>query len=197
MPQKQKLNGPPETVNLNKTMTYEELKQVSLSLQFLYLDHLVTEHKARKVDLADMLGCSYKTVEILVRNLPGKLIFKRGAKQAPEWRAFIGTEPIAEEPAAEPETEPIAEETEGLTVGEPIPIHAEDITIPDPAEGIKKLQEMAEASAEKAFQASIPAPVSGSLLFHCTGPDLIAALIMHLPDLVGKTEEHDFTIIFQ
>ena len=177
--QKRKLNGPAHALNLNRPATYEELTKVSTSLQFLYLDHLINEFKARRVDLIDMLGVSESTFERMNRKLPGKLIFKgRPRKPDPRWLEFMQgelpapapEEPSDEEPAPTPDPAPSDEE---------------------PAAAIIKLQEEAEASIP-----DIPSPTSGQLSFHCTGPALIAALLLHLPDLAGKTEEWNFTLNF-
>lgn len=115
--QRRKLNGPVETVNPNQPMTYAELSTLSPSLQFLYLDELVSKRKARQQDLIDMLGVSDSTCYKLFRSLPGKLIFHGKPRHpAPEWLAFIRStspapdpEPIDDPraiPAATPDPEP-------------------------------------------------------------------------------------------
>jgi len=115
--QKRKLNSPVETVNLNAPMTYGELVKLSPSLQFLYLDHLVNEFKARQQDLIAMLQTSDSTAYRLFRGLPGKLIFKGKPRHpAPEWETFMtGTLPppspddpdvLPATPDPDPEPEP-------------------------------------------------------------------------------------------
>lgn len=102
--QKRKLNGQPEAINLNRPMTFTELKQISPTLQFLYLDHLVNVHKARRVDLVEMLGIAPMTMQRLIKALPGKLDFIGKRKhQAPEWIAF--RERAAQEAAQAPEAD--------------------------------------------------------------------------------------------
>lgn len=118
-------NSKVSSVKLNQPITYEELKELTPSLRFLYLDNLIHRYKARRIDLVAMLGISNPGFGKMMAKLPGKLIF-HGAPHnpAPEWLAFINGE--AEEimpedvralrnpePAAE---EPIAEEpTIGVT----------------------------------------------------------------------------------
>ena len=88
--QKRKLNGSVESISLNSPMSWARLRELTPTLQFLYLDHLVNEHKARRVDLCAMLGVATCTFWKLQQKLPGKLIFKGQAKKpAPEWSAFM------------------------------------------------------------------------------------------------------------
>ena len=95
-------NGPVETVKLNTPMTYKELKQLTPTLQFLYLDECVTRYKARRMDIVDMLGVSQSFFTKYVKTLPGKLDFgvvgKRRRNPAPEWLAFISPKPAPEIP---------------------------------------------------------------------------------------------------
>ena len=88
--QKRQLNGPTVAVNLNRPMTYEQLQELTPTLQFLYLDHLVSKRHARAVDLQQMLGISPATFYRLAKRLPGQLPLtgKRGAKSS-EWVAFM------------------------------------------------------------------------------------------------------------
>lgn len=88
--QKRALNSPVESIKMNQPMSWARLRDLTPTLQFLYLDHLVTEHKARRVDLCAMLGVATCTFWNLQQKLPGKLIFKGQAKKpAPEWSAFM------------------------------------------------------------------------------------------------------------
>ena len=113
--QKKKMNGPVETVNLNKTMSYEELKALNPSLQFMYLEHLVRNHKARRVDLIEMLGVPTPTFSRFLRRLPEKLPDgPRSKKPSAEWVRFISEANATADascPAIEPETadEPLKE----------------------------------------------------------------------------------------
>ena len=122
--EKRRRNSPVESIKLNQPITYTELRQLSPSMQFLYLDHCIHEYHARRVDLIAMLGICQQTWSNFTATLPGKLTFK-GKRQspAPEWTAFIQgqAEPIAP-PAPEPETPAWSNE-----IGEPIPIKAEDV----------------------------------------------------------------------
>ena len=114
-------NSPVESIKLNKPCTYAELKTVTPSLQFLYLDHLVHEYKARRVDLLTMLCISNTCLTKLQKRLPGKLIFQGKARQpSPEWQAFItgfAPEVEATAPIPEPEPEPQAADPGPVTLG--------------------------------------------------------------------------------
>ena len=86
-----KLNGPIESVQLDAPMDYESIKALNPSLRFLYIDHLVQEHHARRVDLMEMLGISQSAIAKLLHSLPEPVVFKGKPKEpAPEWLAFIG-----------------------------------------------------------------------------------------------------------
>lgn len=74
--QKRKLNGSVESISLNSPMSWARLRELTPTLQFLYLDHLVNEHKARRVDLCAMLGVATCTFWKLQQKLPGKLVLK-------------------------------------------------------------------------------------------------------------------------
>lgn len=88
--QKRKLNGSVESISLNSPMSWARLRELAPTLQFLYLDHLVNEHKARRVDLCAMLGVATCTFWKLQQKLPGKLIFNgQSKKPAPEWTRFM------------------------------------------------------------------------------------------------------------
>lgn len=115
--QKAKLNGPVESVNLNRPMTYAQLKELSQTLQYLYLDHLISAHKARRADLLAMLGISQSTWFNLMKKLPGKIEFSLNVPkhQAPEWLAFLANSQPAQEATQAPEAEtqaPAPAETE-------------------------------------------------------------------------------------
>ena len=164
--QKRQLNGKPETVNLNRPMTYQELKKLSPTMQFLYLDHLVTVHKARRVDLASMLGTSNVTMGNIAKRLPGKLEFSQKAPkhQAPEWHAFLeGAEKAAQEAAQAPEAE-----TQAAAPDEP--------------------QEAPVAATEPT-----PAILAGSIKVRCTAIAMLGALLRILDD---PNMEYEFEVSF-
>ena len=86
-------NGKVSTVKLNQPITYAELKELTPSLRFLYLDNCINRYKARRLDLVAMLGISNPGFGRMIAKLPGKLEFKGGLhKPAPEWLAFINGE---------------------------------------------------------------------------------------------------------
>lgn len=116
--QKRKLNGKPESINLNRPTTYTDLKAISPTLQFLYLDHLVHEFGARQQDIFSMLGVSSVTGYKLFRSLPGKLIFKgKPRKPDPRWLEFMQ----GELPAPAPEDPILPEEVLIPTPDQPEP----------------------------------------------------------------------------
>ena len=118
--QKRKLNGQPETVNLNRPMTYAELKHLTPTLQFLYLDTLVSKHRARRVDILEMLGCCNQTFYLLEKKLPGTLEYKAARKPRPEWVAFMSKPvPARQEAAQDPEADTQA----------PAPVEPEDAPV--------------------------------------------------------------------
>ena len=124
--EKKRRNGPVSTVKLNQPITYPELKALTPTMQFLYLDHLTHEYKARQSDLAAMLGVTLACVNKYVKKLPGKLEFStlRAKKPAPEWLAFMsgGAEEIVPEDTRA--DEPIAPETTAevmpVTIDQPL-----------------------------------------------------------------------------
>lgn len=151
--QKRKLNGQPESVNLNRPMTYLELKQLTPTLQFLYLGHLVTVHMARRVDLLAMLGIATATLFNLEKKLPGKMEYKRRSKSpASEWMAFLANAQPAQEATQAPEAETQA----------PAPAEPEDAT---------------QAATEP-----IPAILAGSITVRCTASEIKAALLRLIDD---------------
>lgn len=88
--QKRALNGSVESIKLNMPMDYARLKELTPTLQWLYLDHLVSEHKARRVDLCSMLGIATCTFWHIQRALPANLVWKYNKKKpAPEWERFM------------------------------------------------------------------------------------------------------------
>ncbi len=106
-------NSPVSSIKLNQPITYEEFKTLTPTLQALYLDHLIHEYHARRIDVVQMLGISQSMWGKIKPTIPCKLNFPKGKHEpAPEWLAFLGGEaeeitppPMPEEiPAAEPET---------------------------------------------------------------------------------------------
>lgn len=151
--QREKLNGPVEQISLNKPLTYAELKELRPTLRFLYLDHLVNYHKARRVDLQKMLGCSNRTLELLIKALPGRLVFKsRRRSPAPEWLAFLANAQPAQEATQAPEAETQA---------------------PAPAE-----MENAPQAATK----PTPALLAGSITVRATASGMLATLLRLIDD---------------
>jgi len=111
-------NGPVETVKLNTPMTYKELKKLTPTLQFLYLDECVTRYKARRKDLVAMLCISQSYWNKFIPTLPGRLDFtdNRRKSPAPEWLAFISPKPAPEIP-----TPAVADDT-NVTPAPAIPV---------------------------------------------------------------------------
>ena len=125
--QRQKLNGSVESISLNRPMAWNRLRELTPSLQFLYLDHLVNEYNARCADLVSMLGIARCTFYNLQKDLPGKLIYKcRAKKPAPEWEAFMaaGYQGAATTPPSPPEAaqEPVTVQEPSLVVSPPVVI---------------------------------------------------------------------------
>lgn len=90
--QRRKLNSSVFSIKINQPMDYALLKTLTPTLQFLYLSHLIDEHKSRRVDLCSMLGVAPCTFHRLQQGLPGKLAWKyKKKKPAPEWEAFMAT----------------------------------------------------------------------------------------------------------
>lgn len=131
--EKKRRNGPVSTVKLNQPITYPELKALTPSMQFLYLDHLAHEYKARQTDVASMLGITPAAVCKFIKKLPGKLDFGAVRKKpAPEWLAFMsgGAEEIVPEDTCA--DEPIAPETtaEVMPVTIDQPLMAKPLVLP-------------------------------------------------------------------
>lgn len=129
--EKKRRNSPVSTVKLNKPTTYAEIRKLTPSLQYLYLDHLITHYGARRRDLQDMLGCSDGTMNKLLNSLPGKLIFEGRPKHpSKEWKAFLAgqaPEPIPDQPVP-PAPEPEPQEEKGEVVLAP-PVLSGSITM--------------------------------------------------------------------
>lgn len=173
--QKRKLNGPAETVNLNRPMAYAELSAVSPTLQFLYLDHLVHEFGARQQDIISMLGASGPTCYKLFRSLPGKLIFKgKPRKPDPRWLEFMQ----GELPAPAPED----------------PILPEEVLIPTPDQPEPEDPEPEDPDPEKPeFKPDPLNLLAGSFTVHGNLLDLAAAITR----FIDNTDDiYTFTLSF-
>lgn len=167
--QKKRRNSPVSTVKLNQPTTYAELKKLTPTLQALYLDHLIHEYHARRIDIVEMLGISQSTWAKLVPTIPCKLEFKaKTRKPDPKWLAFIGgqAEEVIPPAAQEPETPVWSNE-----IGEPIPIKAEDV---------------------KPVTYLTPPILSGSITMVAALPDLLEQLAR----LVEEDTAYQFTVSF-
>lgn len=101
------------TVKLNQPITWFELKELTPTLQVLYLDNLIHHYHGRLCDIAAMLGVEPTTLGGHIKRLPGKLNFTgvRGKRkvQPPEWLEFIGgqaPEIVPEDVRATPAPDP-------------------------------------------------------------------------------------------
>ena len=121
--QKKARNGKLSTYNLSKPMTYEQFKLMPRDLQREYLLKLRNDMHASARVIAQMFGCSYETVRVVIRDLGintgGKKIYMN-LDQLMRWNNWLSGDaantPVAvTEPETETETETIsaaAEETE-------------------------------------------------------------------------------------
>ena len=123
--QKKARNGKMSTYNLSKPMTYEQFKLMPRDLQREYLLKLRNDMHASSRVIAQMFGCSYETVRVVIRNLGintgGKKMYMN-LDQLLRWNNWLSGDaantPVAvTEPETETETEAeaisaAAEETE-------------------------------------------------------------------------------------
>ena len=115
--QKKARNGKMSTYNLSKPMTYEQFKLMPRDLQREYLLKLRNDMHASSRVIAQMLGCSYETVRVVIRNLGintgGKKMYMN-LDQLLRWNNWLSGD-AANTPVAvtEPETET---ETEAETI---------------------------------------------------------------------------------
>ena len=132
--QKKARNGKMSTYNLSKPMTYEQFKLMPRDLQREYLLKLRNDMHASARVIAQMFGCSYETVRVVIRDLGintgGKKIYMN-LDQLMRWNNWLSGDaantPVAvTEPETETETETeteaeaetisaAAEETEGAS----------------------------------------------------------------------------------
>ena len=129
--QKKARNGKMSTYNLSKPMTYEQFKLMPRDLQREYLLKLRNDMHASARVIAQMFGCSYETVRVVIRDLGintgGKKIYMN-LDQLMRWNNWLSGDaantPVAvTEPETETETETeaetisaAAEETEDASV---------------------------------------------------------------------------------
>ena len=115
--QKKARNGKMSTYNLSKPMTYEQFKLMPRDLQREYLLKLRNDMHASTRVIAQMLGCSYETVRVVIRNLgintDGKKMYMN-LDQLMRWNNWLSGDaantPVAvTEPETETETEAEAE----------------------------------------------------------------------------------------
>ena len=115
--QKKARNGKMSTYNLSKPMTYEQFKLMPRDLQREYLLKLRNDMHASARVIAQMFGCSYETVRVVIRDLGintgGKKIYMN-LDQLMRWNNWLSGD-AANTPVAvtEPETET---ETEAETI---------------------------------------------------------------------------------
>lgn len=121
--QKKARNGKMSTYNLSKPMTYEQFKLMPRDLQREYLLKLRNDMHASSRVIAQMFGCSYETVRVVMRDLGintgGKKLYMN-LDQLMRWNNWLSGDaantPVAvTEPETETEAETIsaaAEETE-------------------------------------------------------------------------------------
>lgn len=111
--QKKARNGKMSTYNLSKPMTYEQFKLMPRDLQREYLLKLRNDMHASSRVIAQMFGCSYETVRVVIRNLGintgGKKMYMN-LDQLMRWNNWLSGD-AANTPVAvtEPETETEAE----------------------------------------------------------------------------------------
>ena len=125
--QKKARNGKMSTYNLSKPMTYEQFKLMPRDLQREYLLKLRNDMHASTRVIAQMFGCSYETVRVVIRNLGintgGKKMYMN-LDQLLRWNNWLSGD-AANTPVAvtEPETET---ETETEAGAETISAAAEE-----------------------------------------------------------------------
>lgn len=108
--QRQALNGPVVSYNLNAPMVWTEFKRLPETSQRLYLSSLIERYGARDTMLAKMFGTTHSTVTTH-RNKLGIKAFAKGGNPRPDlwlrWNEFLGqTEadaPVIPEPEVTPE----------------------------------------------------------------------------------------------
>lgn len=111
--QKRRLNGPVSTYNLSKPMNWIEFIQMPKDIQLEYLNTLVTNLKARRVDLCLMFGVSPATFDKYRKEKLGwsyQFPLSAAKSLSYEWQCFRGTDApeFAEDttPAEEKNVEP-------------------------------------------------------------------------------------------
>ena len=156
-------NSQVSTVKLNQPITWVELKELTPTLQVLYLDNLIHHYRGRLCDIAAMLGVEPTTLGGHIKRLPGKLDFTgvRGKRkvQPPEWLDFIGgqapeivPEDVRATPAPDPD--PIVE-VQPVEIEQPVLPDRIDLSITGtPAQLIDLLSMLTEADKTYSFRLS-------------------------------------------
>ena len=149
------------TVKLNQPITWVELKELTPTLQVLYLDNLIHHYHGRLCDIADMLGVEPTTLGGHIKRLPGKLDFTgvRGKRkvQPPEWLEFVegrAKEIAPEDIRATPDPDPIVE-VQPVEIEQPVLPDRIDLSITGtPAQLIDLLSMLTEADRTYSFRLS-------------------------------------------
>lgn len=126
------LNGPVETFDPRKPVSWETFKQLSEDLQRECIRHFRANHGASDRMLAEMFGVSSTSV-LLMRNklgVPGMdKGYRPGKGTLAAWREFIHSEDVED---VVPEEEPVAVEESPV---DPVPVdHGEDTEDPKPVQ---------------------------------------------------------------
>lgn len=167
--QKKARNGKMSTYNLSKPMTYEQFKLMPRDLQREYLLKLRNDMHASSRVIAQMLGCSYETVRVVIRNLGintgGKKMYM-SLDQLMRWNNWLSGD-AANTPVAvtEPETET---ETETETEAEAETISAADEETEDASAPVNN-----DASTEEMKCAAL---LGGKLNLRGTASEILSRL---------------------
>lgn len=108
--QRKELNGPMTNYNLSKKMTWEEFLAMPNDLQREYIEKLISEHKARRIDVIKMFGISNNGLAKYLKTKQNGWTpwGKTGAKKLnPEWRRFVSSGEETAEKVYEPVEAPI------------------------------------------------------------------------------------------
>jgi hypothetical protein len=95
--------GPLRTLNLNKPMNKEQFAALPANLKRDYIVHLITEHGARRADIANMLGYSTSAFSYTCTNLGIPRPTHKPKQASEEWKAFISGYASAEAAPVEEE----------------------------------------------------------------------------------------------
>lgn len=127
----EKKHGQIEKVNLDRKITYADFRKLSKSLQTLYLEHLRDKYGARRIDIAEMMGCSEGALRMYCKSAGVNVRFGRGRMLSREWLEFTGQiEPKAPETPTEKTPEHIPEApTDRMTMAECAMVFTGEINI--------------------------------------------------------------------